>query len=197
MKSKLILSSLVLAMLSGNVLATEIHHGKLISHKEWSNGKIKGFVKESVIRESTKHLLQFRQMELKKPFIVTKQGFDSVWVHDYVPEMTVTPGTNEVFGSVNVQINNTTNAQQTYTLSSGLCVFSFDSNETPCFMTEDVISLDTGGFAFLDKTPSMSFDFTDPNQMYVYGLFTNVERSGIETVFATSDAAMIEFAGKK
>lgn len=194
MKLKLMFGSIVLAMLSANTFATEIHHGKLLSHKEWAKGKIKGFVKEGALNNTTKSILQYRQLKAKK------QDGDAIHVSDYVPSMTISPGTNEVFGMVNAFITNSTNASQTYTITSNLCVITFgNSNDADdqCFTTEDIVSLDAGGDIFLIKEPTMSYDFTDPNPMYVLVLISTVERSGIETVFSTADGQLIEFDSKK
>lgn len=196
MKCNLMFGSLVLAMLSTHALATEIHHGKLINHKEWSDAKIKGFVKEAAISGTAKSFLQLRQLKLKKTFLTSSQNGDGIWAADRVDATTVTPGTNNLSGVISAYIENFTTSQQTYNIHSYLCVINFEATggTASCYGTQDTVSLDPNGYILLSKQPAMSYDFVDTTSTYFLSMYTSITRSGMDTVFATSSAAEINFA---
>lgn len=194
MKWKLMLSSTLLAILSNQVLATEIHHGKILSHKEWSDPKTQGIVTDAPADNVTQKMLQLKQLKSKKVLLSQNESGDSIWVSDRVMPTTVTLGINELTGKVSTYIENSTSSQHTYTITSELCVvpLPLPDGEFSCYKIEDIISLDANGNTLFDKNPAITYNFSDIPLNYIYYLSTVVKRDGIDTIFSTSSAAEIK-----
>jgi len=194
MKWKLMLSSTLLTLLSSQVLATEIHHGKLLSHKEWSDPKINGIVTDAPADNVTQKMLQLKQLKSKKVLLGQNEIGDSIWVSDRVMPATVTLGINELTGKVSASIENSTASPHTYIITSELCVvpLPLPDGDLSCYKIEDTISLDANGHTLFDKHPVLTYNFSDAYLNYIYYLSTIVKRDGIDTIFSTSSAAEIK-----
>jgi hypothetical protein len=196
MKWKLMLGSTILAILSNHVLATVIYHGKLLSHKEWSDSKINGIVKDAPADTDTvtQTMLQLKQLKSKKVLLSQNETGDSIWVSDRVMPATVTLGINELTGKVSTSIENSTATPHTYIITSELCVvpLPLPDSDLSCYKIEDTISLDANGHTLFDKHPVLTYNFSDAYLNYIYYLSTIVKRDGIDTIFSTSSAAEIK-----
>ncbi len=187
MKYRSLLSFIMLSLLSWSVSAMQIKGGKLISHKEWSVGKVvKGSVKEIPLQK-------MRKLNVNFPDPVPTINNISVYEQMNIPSIgMVLPNTDVTFnGFYNIFLTNQDSTQKTYWITNAVNVQMPCSGSEICPVTshfsQDMVTLDPGGNLSLSGAPSLTVNATEPGYLYSW-VQTSVVANDSATGFSTGSS---------
>jgi hypothetical protein len=151
MRKKSLIGLALISLVSFNTYALTITKGHLISHKEWSTGDI---------------ALNFKNLKpssLSHKLALPKTGPNtSVTVVTWLPPISGAIGaTIPISGLNELYVYNSSTSSQTYGYQFGICV-NTTTHDSQCTYTDDQFSLDAGGYAKADDSPTISLSFDTP-----------------------------------
>lgn len=179
MKCKFILGTIALSLLSASSFALQIENGKLINHKEWTSGKVSGFIKDVKVAKN-----KFDTLRQMKTNADTNEGILAA-NRIYVPLSPQVDQSTDISGFSELYLENYGQTMQNYEINSQLCIFK-PQNPTPsdCVVTTDTVQLNPGGFVLMGRMPKLTTVLAESG-MYTSMLYTVISKPNSSTVFAT------------
>jgi hypothetical protein len=156
--------------------------GKIVTHKEWSTGKMKVIFKEKEEKQS----LLLTNDNLKE---ISPNG-DYIFVNDTMPKIATTLKDDEaLMGESNITIANNTSSNQTYTFKTMLCLGNYDEDghyiTTSCSTAKDVFNLYPDSIFSMTIQPHLLLKDISSGS-YIATIYTEIKRDGQESVFASN-----------
>lgn len=188
MKWNQLILTATLSLISMNALAIEISHGKLLNHKEWTKGNVKGSIQDiTSINPAEKIKL------LKSTQFDNNTHEDGIYIETNVDQKYVQQNNTTVFGTMFSYVENMTPSTQTYTIKTRLCILDRKIANFDCIFVSDTVQLDSHGFFYLSRAPQLDYDFSGANATTDYILTINsyAQRSDQTTYFATSSSTTL------
>ena len=181
MKSMHVLGLIFLSMFSAASFSMDIKNGKLISHKEWSTGDIKGSFKDAVNKNSkTEYLRSHTNRHMRNEIAITNDINSTYNV----------AGEESIFsGQAQVVILNGDPLPHTYKIKNVVSICYMRAKEQCEFedyvTSEDVVNLDSDGFIFFYKIPKVMKKFDSAGYGWAR-IETFVEKDNTSGVFSTA-----------
>jgi hypothetical protein len=155
--------------------------GKMISHKEWSTGKIKVTFEEKEITKSSHLNHNFKE--------ILTNG-DYIYVHHTMPEtITVNKDEKIITSNGNMWITNNTSISQTYKSHTILCIGNDDENgnyvTNSCTHSDSLFTLYPNNSFGTNVHPSI-LSKSIPSGSYIVAIYSEVKRDDQQTVFASN-----------
>ena len=138
---------LIASAFSMTVDALELHHGRLVNHKEWATGGV------SYSFQST------TKLPMDNTALVATAA---------LPRFGTTSGLSPVACQSSAQITNNATVTKSYNYFNQCCVVISGSNAA-CAYYSDSFQLEPGGSAAENIQPTLSYQFTSPG---TYSTFT-------------------------
>lgn len=189
MKNKVLLIFILSLLSTVNSFAIQITGGKLISHKEWTQGNV---IKSSFKDITSSNTSRIPVSRFKK----------NETIENWITASSRTIRSDEASIPVNKDItfsgvshihilNDSDSVQKTYSIIHTMNVFPPCPSEpghlcpTLFSIVEDVVMLEPNGSAFIEKEPTLTTRFDSPGKAY-YWIEQNIEANDASLDFNTS-----------
>lgn len=178
MKLKPIFALSLAAIVSTNCMAIEITKGKLLSHKEWSTGKVSSF--SNIITKSNR--LQVPPAILNKK--VDPDAVDRIYASSQINKVESIAGKGTtISGYAQTMITNGTETHF-YDVTTRLCTGKANGNvDDNCVIIHDSFMLDPSGEARISPNPQLTLAL-DPGY-YGVDLNTIIVRDNTNVTFTS------------
>lgn len=188
MKWNQLILSATLSLISMNALAIEITHGKLLNHKEWTKGDVKGSIQDVININPAEKIKLLKSTQFDNNTLE-----DGIYIETNVDQKYVSQNNATLYGTMFSYVENMTPNTQTYTIKTRLCIIDRKTAQDDCIFVSDTVQLDSHGFFYLSRAPKLNYDFSGANATSDYILTINsyAQRSDQTTYFGTSSSTTL------
>lgn len=176
MKIKFLLACVVMATLSTNASALQIHKGKLLSHKEWSTGKAKLSLAKAIIAKRS-----------------LKDNTDGTWsslTSEIHPATGLVNQMIAIKNEANIYLQNNSDHEQTYELRFSICAMpAKDSYD--CVDTWDTIQLQPGGHFSDPDALVLNIAFDQPGEYTIFSDSSMWTEYWANSAYSSSESSVI------